>query len=265
MPKRNILLQALKNRRLGKRNVCYRVRKKRAKPKTAKAVYKIATQAAHNVLKKEADPNWQKQEYGSYDTATGQWSNAIEIVPGPDNGYIDDSLPKILLPAELDDLGLPGTRKDQMVDITGISCRLRVFIPHSLKGVKLVVYLAQDKTGVALTKLFNTPDQVTMLRETDAIRSDLAQINILQQKVVQIRALPTGANNPATEIFKDISLWHKFKTPFKLKFTGDGTTDYLNRRFCFCVKASYQFPTDPNYQDDRISFVGHVTTYYRDL
>lgn len=231
---------------------------------SSKNVFKIAKAAARSVIKDQAQAQWCIKNYGAYADATGQYSALQTINPGPDSGYLDDQMVQIQLPANPQDFGLAGTRKDSNVNINGVKVALRFELPKSITTARVSVYLAQAKDGTATTKLFNTPDQRTMLRATPAIAELLPVVKVLKAKHVKIQNDINGISANMSWKTTDVDIWLPFKKPYKLEFDGDNFTDYLNRRLLLCVKASYQF-AGGGYAADRLLMCGKVTTYYRDV
>lgn len=233
--------------------------------KGSKSVWKTAVKAAQSVIKKQAEPLWCTKEFGAFDATSGQYADLVNLVPGASNGFYDDKIVQIQLPANNQDQGLPGTRADQGVQITGIKISLRIFIPYAIKSSRVNCYLALAQDALVDTTLFLPPDQTTMLRATPAIKEKLSTRRILSSKTIVLRQSDLGnLNNTANLQSYDYDLWYPFKTPFNLKFEGDGFEDYLNRRFVLCIKPSYQFATG-GHAANRLSFVGKCTTYYRDI
>lgn len=243
-------------RRYGKRKR-RPTRRRRKNKKTS--VYKIAVKAARNVLTCQADPMYSRTELGGYDESDGQYGPIINVPPGPNNGVLINNIPDVHQVALAGDIGNPGTRKDDMILIKGIKVSFRFFLPPGCRSLKWVTYLAMDLKNLALTKLFNTPDQWTMLREEAQVVEDLSSIRILKTKYNTFNTL----DDDSKTAFKDVNMYWRPKKPFKLKYSASGNTDYLNRKFVVCIKASYDHQNDQN--PIYLQYAGVITTYYRDL
>lgn len=230
-----------------------RRRKRRKTSKTVKKIRKIATQVARKVLHKNTDAQWVQNVVGSYAAVNGQWSNFGLVRPGPSVGVYRE-FPHITIPAaDMEKAGLPSFRSDNQIQVSAIKIRYRFALPDGVSEAKLWLFLALVKDGDLLITDFPTPDRITMIANDNALEADQWKVKIL--KVKQLK-FTNGYDS------KDVSLYHKFRKPYVIKYTGDAPDAFLNRRFAVCVKASYQINTAaPQY----ITMCGTTTTYYRDL
>lgn len=232
----------------------YKRRKRYGRKK--KSVWKVAKAAARSVIKAQADPMFAQTLIGGYDAQQGVYTLPQPLVPGPNNGVLLGALPKIVQVNAAGDIGNPGTRKDDQILVSGIKARFRLFFPQQTSTANISIYLFLDKKGTALPIMFNTPDQSTMLRTQQAVMQELKFVKILKMKKYVFKHASVNLN--LNDNFRDVDLYWKPKTPFKLKYSGGGPADFLNSRFGICFKTSYD-PQNP------VSVGGSIVTYYRDL
>lgn len=233
-----------------------------------KSVWKTAKAAARSVMKSTAAPLFVRKIYGQYNELTGQFDNQIALPPGPTVGYLDDSIPKISIPANTQLLGDPSYRSDMEITITGISAQFRIQLPQNLTNAVVKLYLFIDKqfqervsnADPLLESQFKTPNEYYMLRDDNNLRADMHNIRVLATKTIRLNSLPGSGGGNMNRVFRDMKIWWKPKKGFKLKYQNSGVDDVLNRNIGLCLKASY--PDNAN--QDRVTFGGVVTTYYRD-
>lgn len=231
----------------------YRKRRYRRKYKK-KSVYKIAQSAARQVLLANTTANWTQDIIGSYAAATGQWSNPQTILPGPDQGNF---IPGPLISRDPDQPGVVGYRVDNKIILKAIKVRLRFDMPDGVDTAFFNVYLAQCKNGNLLSSNFNTPDQVSMLRNDAVDIQDRYAIKMLVTKRVKMNAKSTDVNP-----LRDVNIYYRFKKPVTIEYDGPLKNDWLNKQFAVCIKASYQYASPAS---EKCTVVGAIQYYYRDL
>lgn len=258
-------------RRYAKRRSSRRRRKRRGKKTRASSskAWKRAKAAVSAVLKKAAQPLYVRKVYGNYNDANGQFETQVSIASGPDGGYIDTNQPLIAVPSTTAGAGMPGSRKDNEISITGIKCSFRFELPQNVSQCKVKAYLFLDKDGKRRMDesdplypvQFKAPDEFYMLRDEPDTRANMHNIHIIKSREFKIRSNPNSSGTNQSRTFRDMNLWWKPKgTGFKFKYVGDAADEYLNRCFGICIKTS--FPD--NAAGDQLTFGGVVTTYYRD-
>lgn len=260
MPRRRYVKKTRRRRKT------YRRRRKR---KSRSSVWKTAVRAVKAVTKKQAQPLYVRKTYANYDPQNGQFANLIGVSPGPDNGFLDPTVPLVIIPPSVNSFGLPGTRSDQEITITGISTDYRFILPQNVSMAKVAVYLFMDTqhesrtaAGTPLLPVaFKCPDEFFMLRNELTLRADMKNIRILARRQFTIRSNPNSSGNNQSRTFRDLKIWWKPKKGgLKYKYIGPAAGDLLNRSIGVCVKAS--FPHNPN--ADPLQMGGVITTYYRD-
>lgn len=241
----------------------------RRRRKKISSVWKTAVRAARTVVKKKAAPLFTRLTFADYDPQTGQFSNLINVAAGPDNGHIQPLVVRTSIPANINSVGNPSTRRDQEITITGISVNFRFILPQNQSMAKVKVYLFMDKQyaerAATANPLYATqfmcPDEYFMLRNENDLRSQMQDIKVLTRRSYMIRSNPNSSGNNQSRTFRDVKLWWKpRKGGLKYKYVGPDNDDLLNRSIGVCIKASYP----ANVAADTMQFGGVITTYYRD-
>lgn len=255
-------------RRFRKRRRSSKRRSRRFKKKKgSKRVFRIATRAAVKVLQRNTTPNYVQAVIGTYDAANGQWADPVDIDSGPANGAIT-YFPTIA--RDVTKPGEQGYRLDNLIGIKGIKVRLRLYLPSQIDRARVTICFAKlaFNTGLANEKLlFPTPDDITIIRQNAALVPYMKLLKIMRVKSFtmthKVPVILDGSQETSDMVVKNVSLYVKFPRPMMFKFDGNGGTDYLNTKFCLCVKASYTHnvavPTE------FLKYNGSIATYYRDM
>ena len=152
-------------------------RSKRQRRSTVRSkAWNLAKRACQQVLKKAAQPNYVRTVFGAYDEATGQFDTQIAVASGPDGGYLTSDYPKISIPATSVGKGMPGSRNDNEVSITGVKLSLRIELPQNVSSAKIKAYLfldtdakrRMDENDPLYPVMFKAPDEFYMLRDDPA-------------------------------------------------------------------------------------------------
>lgn len=236
----------------------------RNKRRGRKSIASIAKSVALAVIKKQADATYCTQLFGSYNS-NGSINTVLPVNPGHTHGYVIE-FPQIELADDIEKLGDPGYRKDEIVTLNGIKFRLRFRLPSNVDYANLSVYLAKVNTAGVTSVAYSTPDFQCILRNS------LGEPMLIKRKILWSKTFKMahsslqGVDDKTMYVSRDIEYYHKFDTPFKLKFAGTDGDAWLSNRFQFVVKADYDPEVTGSIPASKlVSLVGSVVTYYRDL
>lgn len=250
-----------------------RKRTRRVTKKGVKTIYKIAKKVAQIQIQKQAQPLYVDTLFGSLDQY-GAISTTFDCTPGPNQGNYLEWPQVIAQPITVDTnnqitLELEnGRRKDSEINLTGWSLAGQLLLPNNYRQGYFTVYIGTTKLDRSPT---HTSSETLMSKEDFSCPDGTDNVsdrnpNAKGKRRIYFKKTYSCYNSEYKILnghgsFKRISHYKRFKKPIRIKFNGDGPTDYETTRLYICFKCHLPGQTG----SDAMKFQGRLRCYYRDL